>query len=1134
MKKLLIAILILIPAFADATDISQLPINSLSTVKPNIIIGYDDSGSMALTYLPDSATSLTNQQEASWNYNPLAFDPAKTYLPWIKTVKTTAAAVRYPNASITPYSGSVFTSDGTSAVTSGTLFSGGTYKVTYTCPTGVQTAKEYPTNTVFASKTACTNANALGSFYTLGSNYTVQTGQSWQKGDVLATYYQLENSASAVDNVTYFSAITCPAGDLCSSVPASVAGYRLVRKTIASTNTIQLQNYANWKVYASTRKYMVSSAMSDILPGLAGITMGFQPFNSSSTTNSNTKARDPSVTNITYNGALSGSVPGYYAKSGRMFNLDYPADVNILLDLIYNTESGSATPTHANLNTIGLTFQNASLALTLNDDTGYNASGRKGVVQYACQKNAAFIVTDGYANQSAYPAPPAYAQSTWGASVPFKTTTAKSLADLGLAYYTINSRTDLAAGKVPADTLTKDCTVDSNTNLHMNTYALTLGVHGDLFGSTTYPTVTATANACTTAPTWINPTTATNNTKQIDDLWHATINGRGQMFSADNPDDLVTYVKAAFMDIIFRAGSQSAIAVANVNMTQTNDSAYGSSFNPQTWFGDVQKFSVNLSTGEVNNTTPIWSARDQLDTKAWATRKIFTLGEDFGTTIKPTLPSGSETGATVATLINYLKGDRSNEINGTNVNQYYRLRTHVLGDAINAEPLIVNGMVYQATNDGMIHAFNETNGSEVWAYVPSQNIPSLGNLSLRTYNHQYFVDGTPIAGVYDKSSGDKTLLVGGLGAGSFGYYAVDVTTPTVPVAKWEFPKNSNDAKNGGLTSISKPRIIATKDSSHPYVVVVVSGYNNGSGTVGGVVQSGGDGKGHIWILDPASGNTIKEMVTSAGSTSAPVGLSTFAAYVADATADNRVSYMYGGDELGNVWKIDTTGNSIGSWTISKFAAIGRPITVKPEISTTSLGNPIILFGTGRLFGSTDLVNTDIQGFYAIQDWRQATATTIVPTDLTKLDASGGDAQDRVISLTGACKSWNDNGNIGWRFDFPQGGERVVGDPKIGLGHIAFNSNLMSANACSSASYAYWLSLNNSSSSTCSVPGSGSNMGKYLGGYTASRPVLISLPNGKIEILTHLGTGKILTTDTGEFSLVNTKIRSWRTLQRPMR
>lgn len=1130
------------PIFAGATDISQLPINSLSTVKPNIIIGYDDSGSMALTYLPDSATTLTNQQEASWNYNPLAYDPTKTYLPWIKTVKTTsAAAVSYPNASVTPYLGTVFTSDGTSALTSGTLISGGTYKVTYTCPTSGTQPISYTTGVAFTTKALCTAAS--GSFYTLSSNYTVKTGQSWQKGDVLATYYQLEVSASAIDNVTYFSAVTCPTGDLCAGIPASVTGYRLVRKAISASDTAKVQNYANWKSYASNRKLMVSSAMSNILPGLAGITMGFQPFNSTKTLTNNTKDVDPSVAVVTYNGT------SWYASSGKMFNLDYPADVNVLLDLIYNTEAistatatrsvitatSNATPTHANLNTIGLTFKNASVALKLNDDTGYSAPGRKGVIQYACQKNAAFIVTDGYANQTAYPAPPAYSASTWGTNTPFKTTTAKSLADLGLGYYTINPRTDLAAGRVAADTLTTDCTVDSNTNLHMNTYALTLGVHGALFGSTTYPTVNATANACTTAPAWPDPTKSADNNKppQIDDLWHATINGRGQMFSADNPDDLITYVKAAFMDIVFRAGSQSAIAVANVNMTQTNDSAYGASFNPQTWFGDVQKYSVNLDTGVVNNTSPVWSARDKLDAKAWATRKIFTLGENFGTTIKPTLPTGSESGATVATLIDYLKGDRSKEINGTNVNQYYRLRTHVLGDAINSEPLIVNGIVYQATNDGMLHALNETSGDEVWAYVPSQNIPSLGNLSLKTYNHQYFVDGTPTAGVYDKTSGDKTLLVGGLGAGSFGYYAIDVTTIATPVAKWEFPKNATDAKNGGRTSISKPRIIATKDSSHPYVVVITSGYNNGSGTIGGVTQSGGDGKGHIWILDPVSGTTIKELTTSSGGSTDPVGLSSFAAFVADATADNRVSYLYGGDEQGNVWKINATG-SVTSWSVSKFAAIGRPITVKPEISSSSTGNPIVLFGTGRLFGTTDLINTDTQGFYAIQDWQLTSATTIIPANLTKLDASGSEAQNRLITYSGTCLSWNDTGNNGWYFDFPEGGERVVGDPKIGLGHVAFNTNLMSANACSSASYAYWLSLNNSSTSTCSIPGSGSNIGKYLGGFTASRPVLISLPNGKIEILTHLGNGTILTTDTGEFSLVNTKIRSWRPLQRPMR
>jgi type IV pilus assembly protein PilY1 len=1111
-------------ATSQATDISQLPIDALGTVKPNIILGFDDSGSMAWDYLPDSANSLPNQQKYNYHYNPLAYNPTKIYLPWVKNVKTTMTdQLRYPNASTTSYNGS-FSADGSNVRTAGsTLSSGSTYEVTYACNasggSAYSNSYDYDSGAKFSSQASC--IGKTGSVYTMASNYSVKSGQTWQRGVLnAAQYYDIVSSAATVDNVNYWPVVACPGGGICASIPANMTSHRIQKITIAFSDSTQVQNYANWKQYHSQRKYMVSTAMSEILPGLTGLSMGILPFNASSTSNNNTRALDASVTSRTYAGS------SYYASAGRMFNLDYPADVDTLLDLIYNTESSSATPTHANLKNIGIAFSGASLPLTLANDDGTNTGGRTGIVQYACQKNTAFVMTDGYANASSLPAAIAYNMTTWGAAAPYSPTYSKSLADIALAYYTRNLRPDLATAKVPIDSYTSGSGADMNTNLHMNTYALTLGVNGDLYNPT--------ADAYASPPAWPNPTLATNNIKQIDDLWHATINGRGLMFSANNPENLVTHVKNAFMDIFLRAGSRSAITVANVNMTQANDFAYGASFNAQGWFGDVNKYPVDLNTGVVDNSHPLWSARDQLDARDYSSRVIFTKGNEvFGTTTLPTIPSGSTAGASVDGIVAYLRGDRSNE------GSVYRIRTHLFGDAINAEPLIANGYVYQASNDGMLHVLDATSGQEQWAYVPSQNIATLAQLSLNTYNHQYFVDSTPLISQYTNAA--AKLLVGGLGAGRFGYYAIDVTSPLAPVAKWEFPQNSTDAKNGGTTSISKPRLIATKDPSHPYVVIISSGYNNGTDSN----HSGGDGKGHIWILDPATGNTIREMITTDGSASAPLGLSTFAAFVSNMVADNTVSALYGGDELGNVWKINASNALIANWTLTKFAALGRPITVKPELSSTSAGNPVILVGTGRLLGATDLTSTATQGFYAMHDVQAASASTITPSNLQKLEVSGSAASDRIISLpaTGAassCQDWEHKtggtlDNYGWYFNFPEGGERVIGDPKVGIGHVAFTSNVMSANSCSAASYSWFLSLNVDSGKACSAPvNSGSNIGRYLGGVSASRPLFISLPNGNIELITHLGNGSILTTDTGAFSLVNSAIRSWRTLKRPLR
>src|ERR1035437_1547858 len=84
---------------ATATVIQQTPI-SLSP-KPNIILAYDDSGSMSdssANIIPDSPSpSNTTQSVLSVWYNPLAYNPNVTYTPWVKT-KTSTGVTLYPNA----------------------------------------------------------------------------------------------------------------------------------------------------------------------------------------------------------------------------------------------------------------------------------------------------------------------------------------------------------------------------------------------------------------------------------------------------------------------------------------------------------------------------------------------------------------------------------------------------------------------------------------------------------------------------------------------------------------------------------------------------------------------------------------------------------------------------------------------------------------------------------------------------------------------------------------------------------------------------------------------------------------------------------------------------------------------------
>ena len=106
-------------------------------------------------------------------------------------------------------------------------------------------------------------------------------------------------------------------------------------------------------------------------------------------------------------------------------------------------------------------------------------------------------------------------------------------------------------------------------------------------------------------------------------------------------------------------------------------------------------------------------------------------------------------------------------------------------------------VIFVGANDGMLHAFADHNGEELWGYVPPNLLPYLQNLSDEA--HDYYVDGTPIIysrdqnkdGDYNAADGDRVILMfgtrrgGGLDklnptASRGAYHALDVSDPTRP------------------------------------------------------------------------------------------------------------------------------------------------------------------------------------------------------------------------------------------------------------------------------------------------------------------------------------------------------------------
>lgn len=618
----------------------------------------------------------------------------------------------------------------------------------------------------------------------------------------------------------------------------------------------------------------------------------------------------------------------------------------------------------------------------------------------------------------------------------------------GAAVSPATTGNDVCTNNVPTSGL------DAASTQHMTTFTLGLGASGYMQYQPSYTTATSGDFYNVKSGTTANPTggicpwqssgvcnwpreegteTSISNTqKTIDDLWHAAVNGRGTYFSATNPSTLATSLATALAGVSARTGSSAAATTSNPNITSGDNFVFSSTFTTQNWDGELVRQQLDLTTG-VTSSTIDWAAQAKLDSRTYTGRKIYMFSSGATNKLKPfawgdaddlthdglttaekayftnpntsalsqfcavgitCLSAADQTAAQGAPLVNYLRGDRTNEGVSTENTKYYRQRSHVLGDIVNAEAVYVKGslfsygdfgysafvttnttrqgMAYVAANDGMLHAFYAadgvdpstslpvTGGDEAWTYIPSLMLPKLYKLADKNYAnlHEYFVDGTPVVGDICVSSCTtssavwKTILVGGLNRGGRGYYALDITDPFNPKALWEFTDT-----NMGYT-YGNPKITKLKDGT--WVVLVTSGYNN---------VSPGDGKGYLYVLNANTGalvtsvnstgiistgvgsgsgtttpitttigaSTVTLCDASSGSPNAcPSGLSQIAVPVLNNSTDNTALAVYGGDLYGNLWRFDIN-NDIGQTGDTNF---GYDAQLLATLRSTTAVQPI--------------------------------------------------------------------------------------------------------------------------------------------------------------------------------------------------
>ena len=217
---------------------------------------------------------------------------------------------------------------------------------------------------------------------------------------------------------------------------------------------------------------------------------------------------------------LHGVKVGFYSIHNRLNRTVLPINVTVggitsdetdtLLSLLYGLNSASSTPLRTALKNVGYYF---------GLDDGY--TGGIGDSPYAdaaaggaCQQAFAIVVTDGFWNGSLSDST---GNEDGGQDAPYGDEWTRTLADVAMRFY----KNDLSSG---LDDLVPTSFLDRATWQHMVTYGVSFGLIGtldpddfDLYNLLPDQRV---------YPDWPDPTD-TEDLERIDDLWHASVNGRG-------------------------------------------------------------------------------------------------------------------------------------------------------------------------------------------------------------------------------------------------------------------------------------------------------------------------------------------------------------------------------------------------------------------------------------------------------------------------------------------------------------------------------------------------------------------------------------------------------------------------------
>lgn len=648
----------------------------------------------------------------------------------------------------------------------------------------------------------------------------------------------------------------------------------------------------------------------------------------------------------------------------------------------------------------------------------------------SCRQNFAILTTDGYWNNllkgssdyeifsmddqegsdgAAIATPDGEAKIRYKPTAPFKdgvnTNRANTLADVAMKYWKEDLRPDML-NNVPTSVL------NPAFWQHMITFGISIGLEGTIQPAEG-KTLMETARAITE---WPDPKADTSGrhdiSERIDDLLHAAVNGRGEFAAANNANEFSQALKGALANISDRLASASNVAI-NASSINTGTFAFQATYTAGAWIGDLVAYPV---TEDGLSSTSAWRASATIAEKVKAgTRASDIYTYVAGSGKKATWSAiGSTRQAQIGSeaVFNYLLGNSAGE--QSNGGEFRNRNGNVLGDIVNSSPFYApdTDTLYVGANDGMLHAFQGATGAELFAFMPGGiDWGILKNLSMPNYGrsaenpHRYFVDGGIAVSTLSQSP-DKNILVGALGRGGKGVFALDVTTPTAFTAAntWELTTGTEIGLVLGQPLITR---VKTNGNSDEAAVLIGNGINSGNG--------GSTAGASLLIRKLADGSSIESLDTKAAGDN---GL--FAPRGWDDDNDGVVDFVYAGDLRGNIWKFDLSTPNKRTVTRMFTAQSGQSITGPLALAKDpKTGKRWVFVGTGKYLDASDPSSLTTQSFYGLID------------DGATLPITLADLQQRTVTVTGTLDGFKvrgfessgllDSGKKGWYINWPGNG-----------------------------------------------------------------------------------------------------------------